>query len=88
MCVCQCVFVRVGVPSSCVSEESLSSVGRSSLSLKSSEGEGTGTAAPSSPAFLSSAGDGMPSSSPSGRQSVYSSGPMSICTQANRGRQL
>ncbi len=38
-------FGRAYIPSSCVSEESLSSVGRSSLSLKSREGEGTGTGA-------------------------------------------
>lgn len=59
------------VPSSWVSEESLSSVGMSSLSLKSREVEGTRPLASTS---LCSSTRGKASSSPSGRQSMYSSG--------------
>lgn len=61
------------LPSSCVSEESLSSVGMSSLSLKSSEGEGTGPPGPLASLFFSSTTSGTASSSPSGKQSAYSS---------------
>lgn len=66
------------LPSSCVSEESLSSVGMSSLSLKSSDGDGTGPAGPLV-SFFSSTTRGTASRSPSGRQSAYSSAGRSNC---------
>ena len=71
------------LPSSCVSEESLSSVGMSSLSLKSSEGEGTGPPGPLV-SFFSSTTSGTASSSPSGRQSAYSSAGRSNWREEDR----
>lgn len=76
------------VPSSCVSEESLSSVGMSSLSLKSREGEGTGPPGPLVSLVFSSTNSGTVSSSPSGRKSTKSSAGRSNCRETNRHLQL
>lgn len=77
-----CISSSICVPSSCVSDESLSSVGMSSLSLKSREGEDTGPRCPSADSrLLSSVNKGNVKSSGSGRHSVYSSGAMANCNQ-------